>query len=72
MRTLEKIPPWVKVSDRKGKSVAKLVFKECFEGSIYRNMELALGQRRKDDTCDVIKSDKIRLLPCEFLRAQRR
>jgi hypothetical protein len=72
IRTLGKIPPWVKVSDRKGKSVARLAFKECFEGSVDSNMEPTLGQRRKDETCDAIKYDTTRLLPCEVLRAQRR
>jgi hypothetical protein len=27
------------------RSVARLAYKECFKGSIERNMELALGQR---------------------------
>jgi hypothetical protein len=45
------------VLDRKGKGVARLAFKECFEGSIDSNMELALGQRCKDETCDAIKYD---------------
>jgi hypothetical protein len=31
---LEKNPPWVKVSNHEGKCVARLAFKECFEGSI--------------------------------------
>jgi hypothetical protein len=34
IRTLGKIPPWVKVSDHKGKSVVRIAFKELFEGSI--------------------------------------
>jgi hypothetical protein len=52
IRILEKIPPWVKVSDREGKSVARLAFKECFEGSFNRNMNPTLGQRCKDETCN--------------------
>jgi len=31
--TLEKIPPWVRVSDRKGKNVARPVPKECSKSS---------------------------------------
>jgi hypothetical protein len=57
IRTLRKIPPWAKVSDRKGKSVARLAFKECFEGSINKKMKLTLGQRCKDDTCDTMRYD---------------
>jgi hypothetical protein len=72
IRTLRKIPPRVKMSDCKGKSVAKFTFKECFEGSVNGIMKLTLGQRRKDETCDVNKYDTIRILPCEVLRAQRR
>jgi hypothetical protein len=33
IRTLRKIPPWVKVSDRKGKNVARLAPKEFSKGS---------------------------------------
>ena len=32
--TIKKIPPWVKVLDRKGKNVARLAFNELFEGTI--------------------------------------
>jgi hypothetical protein len=69
IRTLGKIPPWVKVSDREGKSATRLSFKEFIEGSVNRNMNPTLCQRRKDETCDVIKYDTTRLLPCEFLLA---
>jgi hypothetical protein len=54
------------------KSATRITFKECFEGSVNRNMNPALGQRRKDETCDAIKDDTTRLLPCEVLQAQRR
>jgi hypothetical protein len=56
----------------KEKSVARLAYKECFKGSVERNMEPTLGQRCKDETRNVIKHDTTRLLPCKFLRAQRR
>jgi hypothetical protein len=58
IRTLRKIPPWVKVSYHEGKSATRLGFKECFEGSVNRNMKLELGQRCKDETCDVIKYEQ--------------
>jgi hypothetical protein len=69
---LGKIPSWVKVSNHKEKSAARISFKEFFEGSVESNMEPTLGQRCKDETCDVIKNDATRLLPCEILQAQRR
>jgi hypothetical protein len=72
IRTLEKIPPWVKVLDHKVQSATRLALRECFEGSINSNMNSALGQRCKDDTCDAMKYDTTRLLPCEILQAWRR
>jgi hypothetical protein len=66
---LGKIPPWVKVSDCKGKSVSRLAFKEFFKGSFDRKIEPTLGQRHKYETCDVIKNDITRLLPCEVLQS---
>ena len=54
IRILEKIPPWVKVSDHEGKNATRIAFKECFESSVNRNMKLTLGKICKDDTCDVI------------------
>jgi hypothetical protein len=43
--TLRKIPPWVKLSDREGKSAIRLAFKEFFEGLVNSNMKPTLGQR---------------------------
>jgi hypothetical protein len=36
------------------------------------NMKPTSGQRHKDETCDAIKYETTRLLPCGFLQAQRR
>jgi hypothetical protein len=72
IRTLGKITPWVKVSDHEGKSATRLAFKELFEGSVNINMKPTLGQICKDDTCDVIKYDTTKILPCEVLQAHRR
>jgi hypothetical protein len=57
IRTLDKIPPWVKVLDHKGKIVARIAFKECFEGLVNSNMKPTLGQICKDETCNVTKYD---------------
>jgi hypothetical protein len=57
------------VSDREGNNDTRIAFKECFESSVNSNMKPALGQINKDDTCDAIKYDTTRLLPCEVLRA---
>jgi hypothetical protein len=55
----------VKITEEK--SVARLAYKECFKGSVERNMEPTLGQRRKYETHNVIKHDTTRPLPCKFL-----
>jgi hypothetical protein len=55
------------VRSQREKSVARIAFKECFEGSVESNMEPTLGQRHKDETCNAIKHDTTRLLPCKFL-----
>jgi hypothetical protein len=44
-----------------------LRIRNAFEGLVERNMEPALAQRHKDATCDAMKRDTIRILPCEFL-----
>jgi hypothetical protein len=72
IKTLVKIPPWVKVSDREGKSATRIAFKECFDGSVNRNMKSTLGKRHKDETCIAIKYNTTRLLLCEVLQSQRR
>jgi hypothetical protein len=52
------------------KSVARIVCKECFKGLVESNMEPALGQRCKDETCNVMKHDMTRPLLCKCLRAR--
>jgi hypothetical protein len=59
-----KIPPWVKVSGRRGKSATRLAYKACFKGSVESNMEPTLGQRCRD--ANVIKQDTMRPLQCNF------
>jgi hypothetical protein len=59
-----KIPPWVKVSSRRGKSATRVAYKACFKGSVESNMELALGQRRKYE--NLINKDTMRPIQCNF------
>ena len=44
------------------KIVARIAYKECFKGSVERNMEATLFQRCKDE--NVIKKDTMRPLLC--------
>jgi hypothetical protein len=44
-RTLEKNPPWVKVSRRGGKVLQGLRIRHASDGSVERNIESTLGKR---------------------------
>jgi hypothetical protein len=48
----------------KARSSTRLAYKECFKGSVERNMEPSLGQRCRD--ANVIKQDTMRPLTCNF------
>jgi hypothetical protein len=50
----------------KARSVVRLAYKECFKGSVERNMESALGQRHKMRLANAIKQDTMRPLLCIF------
>jgi hypothetical protein len=54
------------VLDLKGKSVAKLAFKEFFEGLVNSNMKPTLVQICKDETYDAMKYDTRRVLHVKF------
>jgi hypothetical protein len=54
------------VRSQRQKSVARLAYKEFFKGSVERNMDHALGQRRKEETLNVINHDTTRNLLCKF------
>jgi hypothetical protein len=41
-------PPWVKVSRRRGKVLQGVRIRHASNGSVERNMEPTLGQRRRD------------------------
>jgi hypothetical protein len=45
-RVTQKNPPWVKVSRHRGKVLQGLHIRHASNGSVERNMEPALGQRR--------------------------
>jgi hypothetical protein len=48
-RTLGKNPPWIKVSRCRGKALQDLRIRHDLDGLVERNMELTLGQRRKNE-----------------------
>jgi hypothetical protein len=51
-----------------GKRVLQgLHLRSDFDSLVNSDMKSALGQRCKDETCDVIKYDTKGLLPCEIL-----
>jgi hypothetical protein len=52
--TREKFLHGLRCQVAKERSATRLAYKSCFKGSVERNMESALGQRRRDEThkCD--------------------